>query len=90
MFFRKVEDVMNKVLFWFLLVLAGAGHVFGGGSVSFEEQVLPLLRQNKPLVDVLLKTFEFRDSVYAQSDFGDHTQFGGERLGPYTMLEHFK
>lgn len=77
---------MNKILRLLVPVLLGAGPVLGGGSVSFDDQFLPLLQQNKPLAAALLKTFDFRDSVYAQSDFGDHTQFGGEKLGPYTVL----
>ena len=77
---------MKQIELLIVLVLLGAVSVFGGGGVSFDEQLLPLLQQNKPLADLLLKTFDFRDSVYAQSDFGDHTRFGGERLGPYTVL----
>jgi hypothetical protein len=67
-------------------MILGVGHAFGGGSVSFEEQFLPILKQNKALSDALLSTFDFSHNVFAQSDFGTHTRFGGERLGPYTLL----
>lgn len=63
----------------------GLNHAFGGGCVSFDEQILPILNQENIFSDAVLSTFDFSSNVFAQSDFGDHTRFGGKRLGPYTL-----
>ncbi|MDF7801834.1 hypothetical protein P4C99_20315 [Pontiellaceae bacterium B1224] len=77
---------MNIIIILFLLVFLRVSHAFGGGSVSFDQQLLPILKQDKTFSVALLNSFEFNRSVYAQSDFGNHTMFDGERLGPYTLL----
>ena len=64
---------------------SGVDMTLGGRSVSFDEQVLPLLKQNEPLAEVLLDTLEFQDRVHVQSDFSDHRQVG-RYLGPYTVF----
>lgn len=59
---------------------------YAGGSESFTNQVLPILQQNNELAKALLNSFEFSDGIYAQTRMGNHTKFGGQRLGPYTVL----
>ncbi|NLX26765.1 MAG: hypothetical protein GXY61_12560 [Lentisphaerae bacterium] len=77
---------MKRIIILTISAFLGISLAFAGGSVSFDEQLLPILKQNKEFSDAILSTFDFNASVYGQSDFGDHTRFGGERLGPYTLL----
>lgn len=77
---------MNRIIILTISAFLGISHAFGGGSISFEEQLLPIMNQDKVFADALLNTFDFSSNVFAQTDFGDHTRFGGKRLGPYTLL----
>lgn len=45
--------------------------------------MLPILKQEKELSDILIKSLDIKPGIWADVRLGNHTNFGGRRLGPY-------
>ena len=72
-----------KIILFSLIFFPYLCSLYAGGSESFTNQVLPILRQDKVFAENILDSFDFNDAVLAQTRLGSHTKFGGQRLGPY-------
>ena len=74
---------MIKILILSLILSPLLSSIYAGGSESFTNQVLPIIKQDKVFAENILNSFDFDKSVCAQTRLGSHTKFGGQRLGPY-------
>ena len=63
--------------------------LFAGGSAGFKEDLLPLIKKNKHAL-TLLKEYDFNNAVWVEIRLGNHTNFAGIRLGPYTVIASSK
>lgn len=75
-----MKDILLALTFAF-----SSSVVSGGGSESFNDHLLPIIKEEKIFKDIQGE-YIFSDSIWAQIRIGSYTNFGGLRLGPYTVL----
>lgn len=74
------------VLVAIISLLAYSEHCFADGTVNFENQILPIIKQRPFFAEFLLKTFEFEESAIGVT-IGSNVspKLGLVRIGPYRV-----
>jgi hypothetical protein len=63
-----------------------ASNCFAGGTVDFNEYVVPLIKQRPFFYEFLIGIFEFDKSAFATTIGGNiNSDLAGYRIGPYTV-----
>lgn len=85
-----VFNILRKIVFGLALALLFSypgSAVRAGGSFSFEQDLLPLLKQQPVMAQWLTSSLDFDETGDAiRIGQNVNPRFGGLRVGPYTIL----